>query len=229
MHKIRLKPSYFKQVLLSFCILPFLYSCASYDLFKKQADDFELPTLIIKADKAKTWAAVVGTMKRFDIEQQNMESGIIRTKWMDNTLALNFIDSFGTADKIKSAKFKLLINVSAATTNPRYPQTKVTIYKRQLVENDMFQGWRELDTDSITEKTLLYRIQRIVSMDTVIEKLQKEKESRLIKNFEGNNFNSETQKYSPQEQQLSPDIDKATSMPEPMPSLENSDDEFPEI
>lgn len=222
----RLIQSIFSKAFGYFATFLILVSCASYDQFKKQADDFELPTMIVKADKAKTWAAVVGTMKRYEIEQQNMDSGVIKTKWMDNTLALNFTDSFGTTDKIKSAKFKLMINVSSAASNPKFPQTKVTIFKKQLVENDMFQGWREIDSDAITEKTLLYRIQRVVAMDTIIERLQRENESRQIRNFEDSNFNSETQKYSTPEQQLIPDIDKASA---PLHKNSTEDENFPEI
>lgn len=214
MHKF--SSLHFPRVHFLILLLAFCTSCASYDQFKKQADDFEIPVLVVNSDKQQTWAAVVSTMKRFEIDQQNMDSGVIRTKWMDNTLALNFTDSFGTTDKIKSAKFKLLINVASASANKQYPQTKITIYKRQLVENDMFQGWREIDTDTITEKTLLYRIKRVVAMDTVLAKLQKEKETRLINNFE------QQQPLDGQEQ-LVPDIQQPTESPT------SDSEDFPEI
>jgi hypothetical protein len=192
-------------------LLALLMSCSSYDKFKREADEFEIPSIIVNADLNRTWAAVVGTMKRFEIEQQNMDSGVIRTKWIDNTLALNFTDSFGTTDKIKSARFKMLISVASAGANKKKPQTKVTIYKRQLVENDAFQGWKEVETDYITEKTLLYRIERVVSMDETIERLQREKESRMIKNFEGQTNNDD------QQQQLVPDIAPAPTPQSPSP------------
>ncbi len=191
-------------------------SCSSYDKFKREADEFEIPTAIINADVNRTWAAVVSTMKRYEIEQQNMDSGVIRTKWIDNTLSLNFTDSFGTTDKIKSARFKMLISVASASTNKKKPQTKISIYKRQLVENDVFQGWKEVETDYITEKTLLYRIERIVAMDEVIERLQKEKESRLIKNFEGQTARKDNQ------EQLVPDIQRQQTAPEPVPTAANT-------
>lgn len=208
-------------------------SCSSYDKFKKEADEFEIPMIVVNSDVNRTWAAVVSIMKRFEIEQQNMDSGVIRTKWIDNTLALNFTDSFGTTDKIKAARIKMLITVAAANTNKNKPQTKVTIYKRQLVENDAFQGWREVDTDLITEKTLLYRIERVVSMDGTIERLQSEKESRMIKNFEGQTANPN----SDDQEQLIPDIQKQQSTPEPKSAPEptavdpnsSSDQTFDEI
>lgn len=206
-------------------IILVLTSCSSYDKFKKEADEFEIPSIIINADLQRSWAAVVSTMKRFEIEQQNMDSGVIRTKWIDNTLSVNFTDSFGTTDKIKAARFKMLISVSSASTNKSRPQTKITIYKRQLVENDAFQGWKEVETDYITEKTLLYRIQRVVSMDGTIDKLQKEKENRMIKNFEGQTSN---------QTQLVPDIEQTSTPSAPAATTsssfeEESEPDFPEF
>lgn len=183
-------------------LLIILSSCSSYEKFQKGATDFEIPSAIINADFPRTWAAVVSTIKRFEIDQQNMDSGVIKTKWIDNTVALNFTDSFGSMDKLKGARFRMLISVSSASTNKSNPQTKITIYKRQLVENDAFQGWKEVDSDHITEKTLLYRIQRLVAMDSTIESLQKEKESRMIKSFENQTGSQE---------QLVPDIEKTTT------------------
>lgn len=222
-----LNPS-FKLITLTYLglILSILTSCSSYDKFKREADDFEIPSIIVNADLNRTWAAVVSTMKRFEIEQQNMDSGVIKTKWIDNTVALNFSDSFGTTDKIKAARFKMLINVASSSTSKKNAQTKITIFKRQLVENDVFQGWKEIETDHITEKTLLYRIQRLVAMDETIEKLQLEKESRMIKSFE--NQTSEPDQLVPDmEKEQIPSKSEEQPSNSPPPTEETID--FPEI
>jgi hypothetical protein len=55
--------------------------------------------------------------------------------------------------------------------------TKVTIYKRQLVEQDFLQGWKEVSTDGIMEQTLLYRIERLIAIDNKLKEIDKAREA----------------------------------------------------
>ncbi|MFA5584873.1 MAG: hypothetical protein WDA09_11735, partial [Bacteriovoracaceae bacterium] len=71
----------------------------------------EVPSRIFRADYNQTWQAVIQVMRRYDIAQQNQEAGFIKTRWMDNTLEVNFNDAFGSSDTVKAAKYKLVINV----------------------------------------------------------------------------------------------------------------------
>src|SRR5690606_28990425 len=118
---------------------------------------------------------VIQVMKRFDIAYQNQESGKIKTRWMDNTLQVNFADAFGSSEAVKAAEFKLVINVAEGYS---YGQkvTKVTIFKRQRIEHDFLQGWREVPTDGIQEKTLLYRIQTLINNDNKLKAIDKARE-----------------------------------------------------
>ena len=61
--------------------------------------------------------------------------------------------------------------------------TKVTVYKRQLVEQDFLQGWKEVPTDGILERTLLYRIGRIVENDNKLREIDKAREKEQLQNF----------------------------------------------
>jgi hypothetical protein len=164
-------------------LLPFFFSaCASYDQFVKITRDFEIPTKVYKSDFTQTWAAVVSVMKKYDIEQQNQEAGVIKTRWMDNTLEVNFADSFGSNDRVKAAKFKLLVNVIKGFRYGR-EVTKVSVYKRQVVEQDFLQGWKEVSEDQILEKTILYRIRRFLDIDNKLEQIQQQKEKEQIDQF----------------------------------------------
>ncbi|MGK0367461.1 MAG: hypothetical protein ACI9QD_000596, partial [Thermoproteota archaeon] len=126
--------------------------------------------------------AVLKVMNRFDNSVRNTESGYIKTNWMDNTLELNFADSFGSSDRVKAAKFKLIVNVVKGY-RMSHEVTKVTIYKRQLIEQDFLQGWKEIPTDSTLEKTLLYRIDREITIDNKLQEIDKAKEKDLINSF----------------------------------------------
>lgn len=160
----------------------FFYSgCASYEKFRQVTEELEIPSKVYKADYNQTWQAVIQVMRKYDIAQQNQEAGFIKTRWMDNTLEINFTDSFGSSDAVKAAKFKLVVNVVKGFRSSR-EVTKVTIYKRQLVEQDFLQGWKETSTDGIMEKTLLYRIERLIATDNKLKEIDKAREKEQLEN-----------------------------------------------
>ncbi len=159
----------------------FLSGCANYEKFRQITEELEIPSKIFKADYNQTWQAVIAVMKKFDLAQQNQEAGFIKTRYMDNTLEVNFADSFANSDAVKAAKFKLVVNVVKGFRSSR-EVTKVTIYKRQLVEQDFLQGWKEETPDGIMEKTLLYRIERLIATDNKLKEIDKQKEKEQLEN-----------------------------------------------
>ncbi len=168
--------------LTSLLLLLLLTSCSSYEKYRQVTEELEIPAKIYKADFNQTWQAVIQVMKRFDVAFQNQEAGKIKSRWMDNTLEVNFTDSFGSNDKVKQAEFKLLINVAEGFSYGR-KVTKVTIYKRQRVENDFLQGWKEVPTGGTQEKTLLYRIGVLIENDNKLKEIDKAREKEQLENF----------------------------------------------
>ena len=158
-----------------------LSSCASYEKFRQITEELETPSKVYKADYNQTWQAVIQVMRKYDIAQQNQEAGFIKTRWMDNTLEVNFADSFGSADAVKAAKYKLVVNVVKGFRSSQ-EVTKVTIYKRQLMEQDFLQGWKEMTPDGITESTLLYRIERLIATDNKLKEIDKAREKEQLEN-----------------------------------------------
>ncbi len=158
-------------------------SCANYEKFRQITEELEIPMKVFKADYNQTWQAVIQVMRKYDIAQQNQEAGFIKTRWMDNTLEVNFADAFGSSDTVKAAKFKLVINVVKGFRGGR-EVAKVTVYKRQLVEQDFLQGWKEVTTDGIMEKTLLYRMERLIATDNKLKEIDKAREKEQLQNAE---------------------------------------------
>lgn len=157
----------------------FFSSCASYEKFRQVTEELEIPSKVYKADYNQSWQAVITVMRKYDIATQNQEAGFIKTRWMDNTLEVNFADAFGSSDAVKAAKFKLVVNVVKGFRGGR-EVSKVTIYKRQLVEQDFLQGWKEVSTDGIMEKTLLYRIERLIAIDNKLKEIDKAREKEQL-------------------------------------------------
>jgi hypothetical protein len=163
-------------------ILTLLSSCASYEKFKLVTEETEIPQKVYKAEFNQTWQAVIQLMKKYDIAMQNQESGYIKTRWMDNTLQVNFTDSFGDNDAVKAAKFMLVVNVAKGFSAGK-EVSKVTIFKRQLVEQDFLQGWKEVPTDGIQEQVFLYRLETLIKNDNSLREIDRAREKEQIENF----------------------------------------------
>ena len=163
-------------------IILLIQSCASYEQFRYLSEEYEIPSQVFKTDFNQTWQAVIEVMKDHDLAISSQESGVIKTRWQDNTLSLNFADSFGSSDSVKAAKYKLIVNVTKGFRGNR-EVAKVTIYKRQMVENDFLQGWKTVPSDGITEKTILYRIERLLSIDDKLKKIEEAKSKEQEQTF----------------------------------------------
>jgi len=58
---------------------------------------------------------------------------------------------------------------------------KVSVLREQWVQRDVLEGWRPMESDLIEENTLLYRIGRIIAVRTEIERLEREKTERELR------------------------------------------------
>lgn len=164
------------------CLTLLFTTCTSYEKYKNISEELEVPTQVYKSDFNQTWAAVIQVMKRFDMAYTNQEAGKIKTRWMDNTLQVNFTDSFGSSDAVKAAEFLLLVNVAEGFSYGR-KVTKVTVYKKQRIEQDFLQGWKEVPTDAVQEKTILYRVGVKIQNDNKLRAIDKAKEKEQLENF----------------------------------------------
>lgn len=160
----------------------FFTSCQSYKQFQYITEEFQIPSKIFQAGYNQSWQAVLQVMQGYDMALKDQEAGIIKTRWIDNTVELNFADSFGGTNSIKAAKFKLIINVSKGFRATR-EVSKISIFKRQLIEQDFLQGWKEIPTDSIIENTILYRIERAIIIDNRLKLIEEQGQKEIEENF----------------------------------------------
>lgn len=160
-----------------------LGSCTSYEQFRYITEEFEIPTRVYRATYAQAWQAVIEIMKKYDLPTSDQQSGIIKTAWIDNTLELNFADSFDKSDMVKAAKFKIIVNVIKGYRGGG-EVSKVTIFKRQLVEPDFLQGWKEIPSDGIMEQTLLYRLEMVLKRDKKLRQIEEMKAKEIESELE---------------------------------------------
>jgi hypothetical protein len=171
--------AFFVKATLTLMLLSMIGSCTSYQQFQYLSEEYEIPAQVFDADYTQTWQAVLQEMKKYNLSLQNQEAGVIKTRWTDNTLELNFADSFGTGDAVKAAKFMIIVNVVKGFRGNR-EVCKVTVFRRQMVEQDFLQGYKVIPSDGILENTILYRIGRNIQIENQLkvieEKRQKEQE-----------------------------------------------------
>lgn len=169
------------NLILTFLVF-LLCSCTSYKNFQYITEEYEIPSKVFKATYDEAWQAVIQVMHKFDLALENPEAGVLKSRWIDNTRELNFAESFGKKDAVKSSKFMLLINVAKGFRGIR-EVTKITVHKRQLVEHDFLQGWKEVPTDGIQEQTILYRIARVIEIDKKLKIIEKAKNDQIEASF----------------------------------------------
>lgn len=170
-------------VQLQLCLVLILGSaCSSYEQFQDVTQELEIPSKVFKADYNQAWQAVLLVMRQYDLDLQNQESGVIKTRWIDNTVELNFADSFGSSDAVKSARFKIIINVVKGFRSGR-EVSKISVFKRQMIEQDFLQGWKVIRSDGIQEETILYRISRLIQIDNKLKEIEEQKSKEAEATF----------------------------------------------
>ena len=129
------------------------------------------------------WESVLVALKSSSLDVSNREGGFVRTKWAENTAEKNFTDSFGTADSYLKAQYRFRVTVSKGFYNGKQ-SVKVSVQKDQLVQRDVLEGWRPVESDEVDENTLLYRIGRIIHVRGELAKIEEERVKKELENVE---------------------------------------------
>jgi hypothetical protein len=139
------------------------------------ADQTKLVTKVFLTDYNTAWQAVLDALKSSQLDVTNREGGFIQTRWTENTAEKNFIDSFGgSSDAYLKAQYRFKVTAAKGFYNGK-PSVRVTIQKDQVVQRDVLEGWRAVESDVIEENTLIYRIGRIILMRTKLARLEEDK------------------------------------------------------
>ncbi len=136
---------------------------------------------IYYTDFNTAWQGVLDTLKKNQLDISNSEAGYIQTKWTENTAEKNFTDSFGGADSYLKAQYRLKINVSKGINN-HHSTVKVRVQKEQLIQRDVLEGWRPIESDAIDESTLLYRIGRVIYIRMKLARIEELKTKKELEN-----------------------------------------------
>lgn len=137
---------------------------------------------VFVTDFNTSWQGVLDSVKSLRLDVSNREGGYLQTRWTDNTLQAAFLESFGEAASFLKAQYRFKINVAKGFYGGRQ-SVKVSVLKEQLIQRDVLEGWKPVETDTVEEKTLLYRIGRVIAIRTRIAQIEDAKTRQAI---EGN-------------------------------------------
>lgn len=117
------------------------------------------------------WQSTLDALKSSRLDIANREAGFIQTRFTENTAEKNFIDSYGTAESFLKAQIRYRIVVAKGTFETK-EGVRVSVIKEQQIQRDLLEGWKPVETDSIDENTLLYRVGRLIWMRTQVAKIE---------------------------------------------------------
>lgn len=126
---------------------------------------------VYAADFNTAWLAVLDAMKSIRLDVTNREAGFLQSRWMDNTKEKNFADGDGSTSPYMRAQYRFKVSVASGVYD-RVRGVKVIVQREQFAQRDALDENRPLESDSIEENTLLYRIGRIIAVKTRLAKLE---------------------------------------------------------
>ncbi|MBI2606905.1 MAG: outer membrane protein assembly factor BamC [Deltaproteobacteria bacterium] len=136
-------------------------------------------TRIYRTDYNTAWQAVLDALKSYDRAVVNREAGVIQTAWVDGNGHAGFVDPLAIEDASYKSKYRLSVSVAPGNYNGK-PSVKISIQKEQLVQKDLLDTWQSVKTDAIEERTLLYRVGRVVYVKHKLKKMEQEKVRRAL-------------------------------------------------
>lgn len=169
------------RVLLVLACVVSLNGCAQAYKKSRGGETDRIVTQIYLSDFDTVWQSTLDALKHNRLDISNRESGFIQTRWTDNTTDKNFVDSFGSTDAYLKAQYRFRVSVTKGHSYERNrPAVKVTVQKEQLIERDVLEGWRPVETEPTEENTLLYRVGRLILIRMKLAKIEDEKTRKAI-------------------------------------------------
>jgi hypothetical protein len=129
---------------------------------------------IYVSDYPIAWDAAVEALKASPMEVVNRENGMLQTKWIDNTAERNLIDSAGSVSNYTKAQYRFRVTMAKGSFENKN-SVRMTVQKEQQIQRDVLEGWRNQESDGIQERSLIYRVGKLIEFRTRTEKIESKK------------------------------------------------------
>ncbi len=160
----------------------FMEGCASAYLKMVGADTGLVYSKIFVGDfeliKKQVYEALKTTPNTEDQEHYTFQ-----TKWVDNTVQLNELHSDGGVTPYVKAQYRFLVSLAKGFLDGK-PSVKVSVQKEQQYQRDVLEGWKNIESDGIAEKSFLYRVGQLIKYATRLENEKNQKLRQQLRNAE---------------------------------------------
>lgn len=133
---------------------------------------------IFLTDFSTAWSAALEAVAGSRDVIQNRDLGTIQTGYIRNTDTRNFFEAFGPEDNFQRARYRLFIYIREGKKNGKRAVV-VRIQKEQQVEKSPFSSWEIIESNGFDEAIYLYRIGRVIAMQTFADRLDEIRSKRF--------------------------------------------------
>lgn len=123
----------------------------------------------------EVWRAVNLVLQPYPLRVSNMDQGMIETDLIRGDRI--WIPPY-SSDVKSGAGYHLVVRVVKGKMSKR-EATKVVLLKEAHVQTDFFSDPKQIPSDGLEEKTILYRIGREIQIERALAKAQKKKNESL--------------------------------------------------
>lgn len=124
---------------------------------------------VIFADFEEVWRATNIVLQAYPLRLSNMDEGLLET---DDVKGVRAWEAPFKYRKPAGQTYRLSIRVVRGTAG-RNAATKVIILKDARVQQDFFSNIKQVPSDGLEEKALLYRIKREIQIERALNQAQK--------------------------------------------------------
>jgi hypothetical protein len=121
---------------------------------------------VFLTDFSTAWTAALeaASAGRADsIRNNNRETGIIDTTWIDSSEPRQFLDVFSDADFFLRSRYRMEIQIREGRKNDQQA-VMVRVLKQQQQESTFLGGFQDQESDGVEENVYLYRIGRLIAI-----------------------------------------------------------------
>jgi hypothetical protein len=142
--------------------LAFLPACSNLPFVKQN----KAYSRVFLTDFSTAWTAGLeaASAGRSDtIRNNNRETGIIDTNWIDSSEPRQFLDVFSDSDFFLRSRYRMEIQIREGRKNDQQA-VMVRVLKQQQQESTFLGGFQEQESDGVEENVYLYRIGRLIAI-----------------------------------------------------------------
>jgi hypothetical protein len=159
------------RLIFSLTLILFLSACASNEL---RYDGYSPINKVFNDEFEVVWRASQIALQKYPMKINNIDKGELETDWIKGYEFWN--PPYETPIKERGMQYKLSLKTVKGRIK-KEPAIKVSLQKIIEKKRDFFAETEKLPSDSLEEKSILYRIEREIQIDRALQ-LAQEKENK---------------------------------------------------